>query len=99
MTTINKMPHVKPGVVRIDDEWEQWGMENLIKNLGKWLKRNKPEEQLDIPPETTKRGKHWYSKGEGRTSASMQSRQEPNCVFCKEGHWGDSCLTYNTLEK
>ena len=50
VTTINKLLHIKPDVVRIDDEWEQWGMEDLIENLGNWLKRNKPEEQLGIPP-------------------------------------------------
>ena len=99
MTTINKLPHVKPDVVRVDDDWEQWGMENLIESLGKWLKRNKPEEQIDSQPETTKREKHWYSKGEGRTSASKPSRQGPNCMFCKESHWGDACPTYDTLEK
>ena len=99
MTTINKLPHVKPDVVRVDDDWEQWGMENLIESLGKWLKRNKPEEQIDSRPETTKREKHWYSKGEGRTSASKPSRQGPNCMFCKESHWGDACPTYDTLEK
>ena len=90
-TTINKLPHVKPDVARIDDHWKQWGMEDLTENLGKWLKRNKPEKQMDSPPETTKRAKHWYSKGEGGTSASKPGRQEPNCIFCKEGDWGDAC--------
>ena len=99
MTTVNKLPHVKPDVVRIDDEWEQWRMEDLIENLAKWLKRNKPEEQMDSPPETTKREKHWFSKGEERTSVSKPSRQGPNCMFCKESHWGDACPTYDTLEK
>ena len=50
VTTINKLLQITPDVVRIDDDWEQWGMEDLIENLGKWLKRNKPEEQLGIPP-------------------------------------------------
>ena len=99
MTTINKLPHVKPDVVRIDDEWEQWVMEDLIENLGKWLKRNKPEEQMDSTTDTTKREKHWFSKGERRTPVSKPSRQEPTCMFCKESHWGDACPTYDTLKK
>ena len=94
MTTINKLPHVKPDVLCIDDEWEQWSMEDLIENLRKWLKRNEPEEQMDSPPDTTKREKHWFSKVEGRASVSKPSKQGPNCMFCKESHWGDACPTY-----
>ena len=99
MTTINKLPHVKPDVVRTDDEWEQWDMGALIENLTKWLKRNKPEEQMDNSLDTTKREKHWFSKGESRISASKLTRQGPNCIFCKESHWADACQTYDTLEK
>lgn len=74
--------------VRIDDDWEQWIMEDLIENL--WLKRNKPEEQLDSPPDTTKIYKYWFPKGERRAPASKPSRQEPNSMFCKESHRGDA---------
>ena len=66
MTTINKLLHVKPDVVRKDDEWEQWDIGALIENLTKWLKRNKPEEQMESPLDVTKREKHWFSKGESR---------------------------------
>lgn len=27
MSTINKLPHVKPDLVRTDDNWEDWDME------------------------------------------------------------------------
>ena len=74
-------------------------MEDLIENLGKWLKINKPEEQMNSPSDTTKRDKHWFCKGERRTPVSKPSRQEPNCMCCKESHWGDACPTYGNLEK
>lgn len=45
MTTLNKVPHVKPDLVRTDDNWEDWGMEAFIDALRKWLKRNKTEER------------------------------------------------------
>ena len=41
---INKLPHVKPDLVRIDDGWEEWKMGNLIDSLQKWLRRNKVED-------------------------------------------------------
>ena len=74
MTTINKPSHDKPDVVRIDDEWEQWCMEYLIENRGKWLKGNKPEELMESPTDTTTKEKHWFSKGEGRASVSKPSK-------------------------
>ena len=39
MITLNKLPHVKPDLVRADDNWESWDMEAFIDGLKKWLKR------------------------------------------------------------
>ena len=45
MTTIDKLPHVnKPDLVKTDENWEKWDMGELITNLEKWIKRNKPSE-------------------------------------------------------
>ena len=44
MCAINKLPHVKPDLVRIDDGWEEWKMSNLIDSLRKLLRRNKVED-------------------------------------------------------
>ena len=41
MTTLNKLPHVNPDIVRVDEKWEDWNMEDRIKNLQAWLRRNK----------------------------------------------------------
>ena len=35
---------MKPGLVRIDDDWEEWKMSNLIDSLLRWLRRNKVED-------------------------------------------------------
>ena len=43
MCAINKLPYVKPDLVRIDDGWEEWKMSNLIDSLQKLLRRNKVE--------------------------------------------------------
>ena len=43
MTTLNKLPHVKPDLVRVDENWEEWSMEDLIDALQKWLRRNHVE--------------------------------------------------------
>ena len=41
MTTLNKLPHIKPDLVRIDDKWEDWSLKDLLDNLQKWLLSNK----------------------------------------------------------
>ena len=33
MTTLNKLPHVRPDLVKVDNNWEDWSMEELITNL------------------------------------------------------------------
>jgi len=33
MTTLKKLPQVKPDLVRVDDNWEEWGMNELTENL------------------------------------------------------------------
>ena len=40
MTTLNKLLQVKPDLVRVDESWEEWSMEDLIDVLQKWLRRN-----------------------------------------------------------
>ena len=38
MSTLNKIPKVRPDIVRTDGNWEEWDMEALINNLRQWLK-------------------------------------------------------------
>ncbi len=33
VTTINKIPHVRPDIVRTNSNWESWTMDQLITNL------------------------------------------------------------------
>ena len=44
LTTLNKLPQIKPDLVRSAENWEDWGMEDLLKALQKWLKINKTED-------------------------------------------------------
>ena len=60
LTTLNKLPHIKPDIVRIDDSWEEWGIKDLIDNIHTWLKRNKTEDSPEPERSFTKREKHWF---------------------------------------
>ena len=87
MAKLNKLPHVKPDLVRVDENWEDWSMEELIDALQKWLRRNNTE----ISTEQHKKSeKHLFTlKGEKPT---------PYCLFCrKQDHWSDSCTVVTEL--
>ena len=95
ISTINKLPQVKPDLVRTDDEWEDWDMAALLESINKWLKRNRVE---DSPrEETKKKEKHFFSNSKGE-QATPPREKGPHCLYCQGSHWGDSCPTYNTVE-
>ena len=80
ISTLNKIPQMRPDIARTDENWENWDMEALINNLRQWLKRHKvddaPGDSGDVQP---KREKHWYNKEKG----------DPVCIFC-EGSIGEA---------
>ena len=89
MSTLNKIPQVRPDIVRTDENWEDWDMEALINNLRQWLKRHKVDDASgDSGVTRPKREKHWYNKEKG----------DPVCIFCEGKHWGDACEVVNTIE-
>ena len=63
MTTLKKLPQVKPDLVRVDDNWEEWDMMELIENLRKWLQRNKTDDSSADSGDSHRRERHWYTKG------------------------------------
>ena len=92
MTTVNKLPQVKPDLVRTDDNWENWDMAALIDEIRKWLSRHKVD-----PGETRKEGSWFTSKGSGN-EVQTGKPVTPVCIFCKKDHWGGDCKTVVSLE-
>ena len=98
ISTLNKLPHVKPDLVRTDDNWESWKMEHLINNLQGWLKRNRMEEQPGTVRENHKRERLWYAAEGEEKQSSGTTKSTPVCLYCRKDHWEDRCETYKTLE-
>ena len=92
LTTLNKLPQIKPDLVRSAENWEDWGMEDLLKALQKWLKINKAED----PPRKhdEKREGNWYT---GKREQKVHAK--PHCLFCEKDHWGEACEVVNTIAK
>lgn len=68
MTTLKKLPQVKPNLIRVDDNWEEWDMKELIENLQKRLQRNKTDDLSTDGGDSCRREWHWYTKGKRKTS-------------------------------
>ena len=92
LTTLNKLPQIEPDLVRSAENWEDWGMEDLLKALQKWLKINKTED----PPKRhdEKRERNWYT---GKREQKVHAK--PHCLFCEKDHWGEACEVVNTIAK
>ena len=74
LSTLNKLPKVKPDLVRTDEGWEDWNMEKLINSIQKWLKRNKPEDNHKEQTEPKKRERSYFGQ------------KQPHCLFCEKNH-------------
>ena len=84
LTTLNKLPNIKADLVRTDEEWEEWEIDDLLQAIQKWFKRNQPEVGKDTGEK--KKERHLYSQ----KGARPQAHQGPYCIFgYKESHWGD----------
>ena len=87
MATLNKLPQVKPDLVRVDENWEDWSMEDLIDALQKWLRRNNTGTSTE---QHKKSEKHLFTLG--------GEKPTPYCLFCqKQDHWSDSCTVVTEL--
>jgi len=87
LATLNKLPQVKPDLVRVDENWEDWSMEDLIDALQKWLRRN-----------NTKTSTEQHKKSEKHLFTLKGEKPTPYCLFCrKQDHWSDSCTVITEL--
>jgi len=93
MTTLKKLPQVKPDLVRVDSNWEEWDMKELIENLRKWLQRTKTDDSFADNGDSRRKERHWYTKGK------RENGREPrvtSCLYCQGEHWGEACEVFNT---
>ena len=87
LLTLDKLPQVKPDLVRVDENWEDWSMEDLIDALQKWLRRNNTETSTEQ-----------HKKSEKHLFTLTGEKPTPYCLFCrKQDHWSDSCTVITEL--
>ena len=65
-------------------------MKDVVENLEKWLRRNKPGE-ISFANEGRQRERHWYS-GEAKEKPLRK------CIHCELDHWSRKCKKLETIE-
>lgn len=73
--TLDKLPAIRPDLVRLDDEWQQWGFPQLVESLRKWCDRNPAQMS-----ERSSRG-DGHNRGHGH-SYQASLHQARVCVYC-----------------
>ena len=58
--TLDKLPGIHANLVRLDDDWQDWGFPQLVEALKKWTERNP---KIFVPPDKNlKRDKMFYTR-------------------------------------
>ena len=58
--TLDKLPDIRADLVRLDDDWQDWGFTQLVEALRKWTERNP---KIFVPPDKNlKRDKMFYTR-------------------------------------
>ena len=79
--TLDKLPSIRADLVRLDDDWQEWGFPQMLEALRKWCDRNplpSPSDQPSndrIPPKPPKRDRVFHSRQE-------EWKPRP-CVYCE----------------
>ena len=77
------MPGIRADLVRLDDDWQDWGFTQLVEALRKWTERN--PKILVAPDKKLKRDKMYHTRENEHKSRV--------CDINKEGHKSSECKT------
>ena len=97
---IDRLGPVREAMAQKDDNWEKWGLEELVENLRKYTDRN-PLPDTHTPSNEVKKpvanqGSH-QRRGDkllmsGSTSRQLRQQQMPACVYCSShSHRSSEC--------
>lgn len=99
--TLDKLPGVRADLVRLDDEWQDWGFPQMIEALRKWCDRNpvRPEERKHnplggnrLPPKLPKGDKAYHTKKE-------DWKPRP-CTYCESAeHKSINCEKVESVDE
>ena len=96
-SVMDKLGPVREVMAQKDDDWEKWGLEELVDNLRKYTDRNPlPLVESNTPPISDSGNKTGRPKGEDKLLMSGGNSQQPQgpppCVYCGlKNHRSSEC--------
>jgi hypothetical protein len=81
-TLFDKLGPVREALVQKDDCWEQWGLEELVENLGRYVERN---------PLSQSEGKRDDRDNHQDKVLMEKGSSRPACVYCDGEHSSNQC--------
>ncbi|XP_028405750.1 uncharacterized protein LOC114528320 [Dendronephthya gigantea] len=88
--TLDKLPDIRADLVRLDDDWQDWGFSQMIEALRKWCERNPvgPEDQ-----------KYKSKLPKDKSFQANQGEWKPRpCVYCESTqHKSVDCKTVTSV--
>ena len=96
-TLLDKLGPVREVLAQADDNWEEWGLEQLVENLRKYVDRNPltgngyrrhTQESEEQRHQHRRRNDQLYTTGE---------EKKRKCVFCNNEHWSSDCAKMKTV--
>lgn len=102
--TLDKLPGIRADLVRLDDNWQEWGFAELIESLRKWCDRNpivsenlkpeppKPDLRSRYPPNRDPRNRFQARKNPAYQTKDESAKVGRNCIYCNgEDHSSTQC--------
>ena len=97
-TLMDKLGPVREVLVQKDDEWEQWGLEELVENLRKYVERNPLRESDDSSKKDDIPRSHPWKRDSGGekmlfgNNGRSRPNHKPTCVYCNSSeHFSLNC--------
>ena len=96
-SVMDKLGPVREVMAQKDDDWGNWGLEELVDNLRKYTDRNPlPLVESNTPPTSDSGNKTGRPKGEDKLLVSGKNSQQPQgpppCVYCGlKNHRSSEC--------
>ena len=82
---VDKLPCIRPDLVRLDDDWQQWGFDKLVDALRKWCDRN--------PVQASDRRANSRSHGHGHSYQASQHQVRARVYFDSPEYKSAECKT------
>ena len=81
--TLDKLPGIRADLVRMDDDWQEWGFSQLIEALRKWCERNPVQSSGSKHDDCTNERSSNQQRRERIYQVKQREWKPRSCVYCE----------------